>query len=64
MRCAQAKAAECRAGVSAMPDAGTTPDAGAASQEGLSELPVAFTTSWTGLFLECAGLPPDFEAFD
>jgi hypothetical protein len=49
MRCAQQRAAECRAGV---------------ASTGASELPASFATSWTGLFLECAGLPPDFDAFD
>jgi hypothetical protein len=60
MRCAQRRAAECRAGVG---DAGAS-DAGSSAAAVSSELPPAFATSWTGLFLECAGLPPDFEAFD
>jgi len=60
MRCAQQRAAECRAGVG---DASAS-DAGSSSPAGLSELPPSFATSWTGLFLECAGLPPDFDAFD
>jgi hypothetical protein len=61
MRCAQQRAAECRAGAGAS----LAPDAGvAAGDEGAAELPPGFAMSWTGLFLECAGLPPDFEAFD
>jgi hypothetical protein len=59
MRCAQQRAAECRAGV----DSRGAPDGGS-SAAGSSELPASFATSWTGLFLECAGLPPDFDAFD
>jgi hypothetical protein len=60
MRCAQQRAAECRASVG---DAGAS-DAGSSPAAVSSELPPAFAMSWTGLFLECAGLPPDFEAFD
>jgi hypothetical protein len=52
MRCAQQRAAECRAGV------------GSSSSPASSELSPGLATSWTGLFLECAGLPPDFDAFD
>jgi hypothetical protein len=47
IRCAQARAAECRAG--------ELPPATSAVPGG---------TSWTGLFLECAGLPVDFDLFD
>lgn len=47
IRCAQARAAECRAG-ELPPAASAVPGA----------------TSWTGLFLECAGLPVDFDLFD
>jgi hypothetical protein len=43
IRCAQARAAECRSGVIPAPPEGV---------------------SWTALFLECAGLPVDFDAFD
>jgi hypothetical protein len=43
IRCAQARAAECRSGASPAPPEGV---------------------SWTALFLECAGLPVDFDAFD
>ena len=47
IRCAQARAAECRAG--------ELPPATSAVPGG---------TSWTGLFLACAGLPVDFDPFD
>jgi hypothetical protein len=60
IRCAQQRAAECRAGAGVS----AAPDAGAAPEEGVAELPPSFAMSWTGLFLQCAGLPPDFEAFD
>lgn len=64
MRCAQQKAAECRAGgAGGALDADAPMPAGPAD-DGMSELPPSFTLSWTGLFLECAGLPPDFDAFD
>lgn len=60
MRCAQQKAAGCRAGAGML----GVVDAGSASAAGTSQLPASFATSWTGLFLECAGLPPDFDALD
>jgi hypothetical protein len=60
MRCAQQRAAECRAGVSSTGGS----DAGSSSATGASELSPSFGTSWTGLFLECAGLPVDFDIFD
>lgn len=57
MRCAQSRAAECRAsgGRASGGDASTAPGDGG--------LPPALAASWTGLFLECAGLPVDFEMF-
>jgi hypothetical protein len=58
LRCAQQKAVECResAGMSSTPEG--------ASPSGVSTLPAPFAMSWTGFFLECAGLPPDVDAFD
>ncbi|HTV18111.1 MAG TPA: hypothetical protein VMG12_05555 [Polyangiaceae bacterium] len=54
MRCAQARAAQCRAGTSTTP--GATPSDAAG--------PSSLAMSWTGLFLECAGLPLDVALFD
>jgi hypothetical protein len=48
IRCAQQRAAECRAG-------GLPADAGAAGSRSLS---------WTSAFLDCAGLPADLDALD
>jgi hypothetical protein len=77
MRCAQARAAECRAGAGGGADAGapqsTLPsgmslgaDASVVAGgegEDTEGLPPGLATSWTGLFLDCAGLPLDFEIF-
>jgi hypothetical protein len=48
IRCARERAAECRAA------------GGIAGSDGSDP----FATSWTGLFLECAGLPVDLDLLD
>jgi hypothetical protein len=58
IRCAQARAAECRAALVASPTEGTPPDSPDA--EGTPALGV----SWTSAFLECAGLPADLGLLD
>ena len=59
MRCAQASAAECRAARSSTPEGMSS-----AVDESTSDVPASLALSWTGLFLQCAGLPLDVELFD
>lgn len=60
IRCAQERAAECRAGVSVMSDPATPVDSSALESTASDVL----GPSWTAFFLECAGLPVDFGLFD